>query len=303
MHIIYSPKYEVDIGGHVFPTAKYRLIKERLLKESVVSKDDFLAPQKATDEEAGLVHTASYIAKLKTGALSSAEMLKLELPYSKELVEASYLCAGGSILASRQALGEKISVHLGGGFHHSYPGHGEGFCVFNDVAIAIRVLQKEHLIKKAAVIDVDLHQGNGTAKIFQGDKDVFTFSIHQENLYPYPKEKSNWDIGLADSAGDKEYLRRFRQAVEKIIKEFRPDFAIYLAGADPYQKDQLGNLDISLQGLKERDRFSLRFLYQNNIPTAVVLGGGYAYDVEDTVTIHANTVAAAYELLKPKNSS
>lgn len=293
MHIIYSPKYEVDIGAHIFPTLKCRLIKERLVKEGIAAKQDFIHPQKVTDEEVGLVHTAAYIEKLKTGTLTYVEMLKLELPYSKDLVDASYLCAGGTILAARLALKEKIAVHLGGGFHHAYADHGEGFCVFNDVAIAIKVLQSGHLIKKAVVIDVDLHQGNGTAKIFQGDKNVFTFSIHQENLYPYPKEKSNWDIGLEDGCGDKKYLEFLKEAIERIIREFKPDFAVYLAGADPYQDDQLGSLDISLAGLKERDEFTLRSLYKNNVPVAIVLGGGYACDIEDTVTIHANTVKSA----------
>ncbi|MDP1854269.1 MAG: histone deacetylase [Candidatus Omnitrophota bacterium] len=298
MHIIYSPEYEVDIGAHVFPTAKYRLIKESLLKEKAASENDFILPQKASIEEVGLVHTAAYIEKLKNASLSYAEILKLELPYSEKLVGASYLCAGGTILTSRYALKEKLSVHLGGGFHHAYADHGEGFCVFNDIAIAVRVLQKECLIKKALVVDVDLHQGNGTAAIFRGDKNVFTFSIHQENLYPYPKDKGSLNIGLSDGSGDEEYLGCLKEAFMRITEEFNPDFAVYLAGADPYKNDQLGNLDISLDGLKERDEFSLGYFCKNKIPAAIVLGGGYAFDIKDTVVIHSNTIKAAGSLLK-----
>lgn len=298
MRIIYSPEYEVDIGAHVFPTAKYRLIKENLLKEKVASENDFILPQKASIGEVGLAHTAAYIEKLKNAKLSYGEILKLELPYSEKLVGAAYLCAGGTILTSRCALKEKLSAHLGGGFHHAYADHGEGFCVFNDIAVAVRVLQKERLIEKALVVDVDLHQGNGTASIFRGDKNVFTFSMHQENLYPYPKEKGSLDIGLSDGARDEEYLRLLKEALPKIIEEFNPDFALYLAGADPYKDDQLGNLDISIDGLKRRDEFSLEYFYKNEIPAAIVLGGGYASDIRDTVTIHSNTIKAANSLLE-----
>lgn len=300
MRIVYSPKYELDIGTHVFPTAKYRLIKERLIKDKIVNEKDFIAPKKAGTEELALAHTKDYIEKLNKGTLSGAEILKLELPYSKELVSAAYICAGGTILASRYALADRISAHLGGGFHHAYADHGEGFCVFNDPAVAIRVLQKEGLIKKAAVIDVDLHQGNGTARIFSGDKSVFTFSIHQEELYPYPKEKSTLDIGLDMGAGDREYLMYLTEAVEKIVCDFNPDFCLYLAGADPYCGDKLGNLALTLAGLKERDELVLSRLYKNNIPVAIVLGGGYAEDVRDTVMIHCNTIKAAYNIITPK---
>lgn len=298
MKIVYSSKYEVDIGGHVFPTAKYRLIKERLIKDNIADIKDFIEPQKAGVEEVALVHTVDYIDKLDKGTLSYAEMMRMELPYSKNLVEAAYFCAGGTILAARNSLDEKIGLHLGGGFHHAYSDHGEGFCVFNDLSIAIKVLQKEGLIKKALILDVDLHQGNGTARIFKGDASVFTFSIHQENLYPYPKEKSCLDIGLDIGTNDKEYLEYLDKAGVKIIKEFKPDFAVYLAGADPYRKDQLGNLNLTLPGLAKRDELVLGSLFRSHVPTVVVLGGGYAQDLEDTVNIHANTVKVAYNLIK-----
>ncbi|HDZ76613.1 MAG TPA: histone deacetylase [Candidatus Omnitrophica bacterium] len=297
MKIIYSPKYEVDIGAHVFPTVKYRLIKERLISGELACESDFIQPEKASLENVALVHTKDYINKLNTGTLSYANLLKLELPYSKELAEAAFVCVGGTILTARRSLNDKISVHLGGGFHHAYPDHGEGFCVFNDPAVAIRVLQKEGLIKKGLVFDVDLHQGNGTANIFDNDSTVFTFSIHQEQLYPLPKERSSLDIGLDAGTNDDVYIKHLEESLPKIIKEFRPDFAIYLSGADPYKFDQLGNLELSLSGLKRRDEFVLGEFYNSDIPVAVVFGGGYALNVLDTVEIHSNTVKAAYELV------
>jgi len=279
--IIYSPKYNVNIGGHVFPTIKYDGVYKRLIPEY---KKIIIEPRPATDSEVSLVHTKEYIHKLKTGTLSQDEIYRLELPYSKELAEASWLCAGGTMMACRIALEEGCAVHLGGGFHHAFPDHGEGFCVLNDIAIGIRVVSKRTL-----VIDCDLHHGNGTAYIFRNDKSVFIFSIHQENNYPIPKPPSTLDIGLADGTGDSEYMMHLRTHIPQIIKRFKPELILYVAGADPYEFDQLGGLKLTMEGLRERDRF----IFSLDIPTAVVLAGGYALNVEDTIQIHFNMVKEA----------
>lgn len=295
-NIIYTEKYIVDIGAHVFPTVKYKLVYERLLKDADISKDDFIEPRRASDEDLLLAHTQKYIDKLKYGTLTPAEVLILELPYSKQLVDASYLCAGGTIMSCEFALTKKVGLHLGGGFHHAFSDHGEGFCVLNDIAVGIRRLKKDGLIKKAAVFDCDLHQGNGTASIFSGSKDVFTFSIHQENNYPYPKQHSSLDIGLEDGTGDEEYLNCLKKALPQILKDFKPDLIVHVAGADPFCDDQLGGLDLTVEGLKQRDEYVLNLAKENNTPCAVVLAGGYAYNEEDTATIHYNTIRTAINL-------
>lgn len=287
--IVHSKKYQLDIGLHVFPTEKYRLIYEKLLKEGY-SPQDFVSPNVASDEDILLVHTKEYVDKLKSGMLSPLEILTMEVPYSKALVEASWICVGGTILSSQVALEDGVGLHIGGGFHHAFPDHGEGFCVLNDIAVAIRRLKKDGMITKALVIDCDLHHGNGTASIFAGDKDVFTFSIHQEHNYPAIKPPSNLDIGLEDGTGDDEYLGHLKRDIPKIIDEFRPEFIVYVAGADPYEHDQLGGLALTINGLKERDRLVFDLARENKIPIACVLAGGYAVDVKDTVEIHANTI-------------
>ena len=289
MAFIYSPKYYADIGAHVFPMEKYRLLYERIINEGLVKAEDIIEPEPATDEDIGLVHTKDYIHKLKTGTLSREEEMKLELPYSKELVEASRLGAGGSILSAKAALKEGWGMNLAGGFHHAFADHGEGFCVLNDIAIAVRVLLHEKKIEKALVIDLDLHQGNGTADIFKKDSNVFTFSMHQDNNYPFFKPPGDLDIGLPDGTTDIEYLYKLKKALNKVIDKFRPDFIIYLAGADPYINDQLGGLSLSLDGLKKRDEEVIDRADKKGIALSVVLGGGYAFEIADTVEIHYNT--------------
>ncbi len=290
--LVYTDAYMVDIGNHVFPTEKYKLVKDLLVKNDGLRKEDFIEPKPAEDKDVLLAHTKDYLDKWKNGRLSFEEQLQLELPYSRELFEASLLCVEGTIMASRFALKDMVGLHIGGGFHHAFPDHGEGFCVFNDIAIAIRRLFRERLIKKAMVIDCDLHQGNGTAFMFQGDKDVFTFSIHQENNYPFPKPPSSLDIGLEDGAGDERYLSELRRHVPSILKAIKPDFAIYVAGADPYKEDQVGKLGLTIEGLSERDELIFNMCGKYNVPTAVVLAGGYALKKEDTAKIHYNTIKA-----------
>jgi len=292
--IVYTDKYYIDIGAHVFPTAKYRLIKKRLSQDlSIVNKIDFVEPDRASDRDILRVHTADYLEKLKRGKLSLGEILTLELPYSKKLVEGAILCSGGTIRASEIALKNGIGIHLGGGFHHAFSDHGEGFCVLNDIAIAIRKIIAEKKVKKALVIDCDLHQGNGTAHIFRRDSDVFTFSVHQENNYPFCKPKSDMDIGLRDRTKDREYLAELERNIPKIISDFKPDFIMYVAGADPYEHDRIGNLALTIKGLEKRDSFVYNQAKNYQVPIAVVLAGGYALDQEDTVAIQYNTIKEA----------
>jgi acetoin utilization deacetylase AcuC-like enzyme len=289
--IVYSESYYVDIGDHVFPTSKYRLLKKRIDSDELLSqKCEFMAPEKVTDEEVMTVHTKEYVNKLRTGDLSAEEVVTMEVPYSKELADASFTCCGGTLTAARCAIKEGAAVHLGGGFHHAFPDHGEGFCVLNDVAVSVRVLQKEGGIGKALVVDCDLHQGNGTAFTFQGDASVFTFSIHQQNNYPFHKPASDLDVGLRDFTRDKEYLAQLYDKVPKIINTFKPDLIVYVAGADPYEGDQLGNLALSKEGLRERDNFVYTQARNFTVPVVVTLAGGYAADREDTVDIHLGTV-------------
>jgi len=295
--IFYSDKYDINIGAHVFPTAKYKLIKNRLLKDlGIVNKILFVESENAKEEDLLLVHTEDYLSKLKYGKLSSGEILTLELPYSRELVEGSVLCSGGTIGAVEAALDDGIGIHLGGGFHHAFPDHGEGFCVLNDIAVSIKKWIKENRIKKALIIDCDLHQGNGTAYIFQNCKNVFTFSIHQENNYPFFKPKSDMDIGLRDKVRDKEYLENLEDNIPKIISDFKPGFIMYVAGADPYENDQIGNLALTKNGLKKRDYFIYNQARNYQIPLAVVLAGGYARERKDTVEIQFNTIKEAVEV-------
>lgn len=293
MKIFYSDKYEVDIGGHVFPTKKYRLVKDKLIRERTADETSIVEPIPATEEQILLVHTAEWFSKMRDEKLTVSDEMKLELPYSSKLYEASTLCVGGTISACREALKKGVGIHLGGGFHHAFPDHGEGFCVFNDIAVAIRQMQKEKRIKKAVVVDLDVHQGNGTAFIFRDDPSVFTFSMHQENNYPGVKPPSNWDIGLADGTSDKEYLTLLKNALRKILSEHHPDILVYQAGADTYAGDQLGGLKVSLAGMAERDRIVFEESAKKSIPYAVTLGGGYAHNLDDTVTIHTNTIKLA----------
>ena len=298
MKLVYSDRYDLNLGSHVFPSIKYRLVKEKLLREHIAEPGDFVEPPPASDDDIALVHHREYLRRLQAGKLSYLEVLRLEIPYSPELVQAVWLCTGGSILAGRLALEDGVGVNVGGGFHHAYPDHGEGFCVLNDFAVAIRRLQKDKTIEQAMTVDCDVHQGNGTAAIFGGDHTVFTLSIHQENNYPYPKPPSSLDINLRDGVGDEEYLRELTQGLDRALAEFRPDLIFYLAGADPYRDDQLGGLKLSLEGLEKRDRLVFEKASGRNIPVAVTLAGGYARQLEDTIQIHSNTIRVAKEFAK-----
>jgi acetoin utilization deacetylase AcuC-like enzyme len=294
--LVFHERYDLNLGPHVFPSQKFRLIAEMLRHEGIAVEKDFLRPPPATDEDILRVHTADWVRKLKTGTLTASEEMRLEVPYSPEFVEAVWLAAGGTILAAQSALRDGFGCNLGGGFHHAYPGHGEGFCAIHDVAVAIRRLQSDGSIRKALVIDTDVHHGNGTAAIFRDDRSVFTLSIHQESNYPAHKPSSTVDLHMWDRADDDEYLEALIPAVQSALNEFRPDMVFYVGGADPYCEDQLGGLSLTKQGLMLRDRKVFEESRKRGIPVATTLAGGYARRVEDTVRIHVNTILAARDV-------
>lgn len=298
--LVYHPRYDLNLGQHVFPARKYRLIHDRLLEEGFADLDDFVEPEPVDDSEVLRVHGAAWVERLKNGTLSAAEIARLEIPYSREMVEGFWLAAGGTILAARNALRDRIGFNIGGGFHHAFPDHGEGFCAINDVAVAVRALQHERLIERALVVDCDVHHGNGTAAIFAGDRSVLTLSLHQFDNYPSEKPPSVIDVHLGDGVEDAEYLERLAGAL-RVAMSFRPNLAFYVAGADPYREDQLGGLALTIAGLKQRDALVFETALAQSIPVAVVLAGGYARDTSDTVTIHCNTARAAAEALVQKS--
>lgn len=290
--LIYHDRYDLNFGAHVFPSQKYRMIHDQLLADGVAAPSDFLIPEPATDEDILRVHSQDYVYKLKHGSLTREEILRMEVPYSPELIAACWLAAGGSILAGRRALEDGCAANIGGGFHHAYPDHGEGFCVIHDVGVAIRHLQFHGAVENAMVVDTDVHQGNGTAAIFGGDGTVFTLSIHQERNYPYPKPASTMDVNLPDGVGDDDYLAILEKHLHAAFGEFSPQIIFYVAGADPYREDQLGGLALSMEGLARRDALVFDYARRHSIPVAITLAGGYARNVADTVRIHINTILA-----------
>jgi acetoin utilization deacetylase AcuC-like enzyme len=323
--IVFSPRYQIDIGSHVFPTVKYPLVRQALIERGLAAPGDFVAPEPASWEALALVHTGDYLEKLRDGTMSEEEQAQLEVDASPAVVEGFRLMTGGTLLAARVALNVRggrdghggpegisavvsaaeesrrptrnLGVHLGGGFHHACEDHGEGFCLFHDVAVAIRVLKQEKAIGRAAIIDCDVHHGNGTAFIFAGDRSVFTFSIHQENNYPAFKPHSTLDIHLPDYAGDELYLRQLAGALPRVFAA-GPDIVFYLAGADPFEQDQLGGLGLTREGLRRRDRLVFTAALELNLPVVVTLAGGYARRLGDTVDIHAATVEEAIRMFE-----
>src|ERR1043165_1912150 len=281
--LIYSDDYYLPIGQHVFPAEKYRRIHTRLLDDKIAEPSDFLTPRLACDEDILLVHTPEYVHKLTTRTLSPQEEMQLEVPFSAELVHAFWLAAGGSILAADHAIKNGVAVNIGGGFHHAFPDHGEGFCMIHDVAVAIRRMQRDGKIRTAMTVDCDVHHGNGTAAIFAGARisgkplpsmgpstlgtpvlmrgahagDVFTISMHQENNYPAYKPPSSIDVDLPDGITDADYLAWLDNALSSGLRQFTPDLICYIAGADPYREDQLGGLGMTIEGLKRRDELVL----------------------------------------------
>lgn len=293
MKVIWSPRYEVDIGAHVFPTRKYRLVRDRLLDEGVVEPEDLEEPEPVDHEGLARVHTEEYLRKIREDDFTQAERWRLEVPFSPELEAAMRLCCGGTILAARRALEDGVAVHLGGGFHHAYAGHGEGFCLYNDVAVAAAEMLALGEVERVAVVDLDVHHGNGTAHIFADESRVFTFSMHQEANYPADKPPSDLDVGLPNGIRDADYLELLEENLTRVLEAGRPDLVLYLAGADPYREDQLGGLGLSMEGLRGRDRLVFSTAGERDIPVAATLAGGYARRTDDTVRIHAATVEEA----------
>jgi len=293
LSLVYSPDYTLEWPGHVFPVEKYRLVHERLLLEGIAAERDFLRPGPAPDALLGLVHSRSYLRRLeRLSETPSLGYLEFEVPVSPRVLNAFKVATSGSVLAAREALAGGAAVNLGGGFHHAFADRGEGFCLLNDIAVAVLALRSEGAARRVAIIDCDLHQGNGTAKIFQGDPEVFTFSIHQEDLYPV-KQQSDWDIGLEDFAGDDEYLPRLADAVPKILDAHRPELAIYVAGADPFEEDQLGSLRLTVDGFLRRDRIIFGEVKRRGVPVLALLAGGYARRTENVVAIHVQMIREA----------
>jgi acetoin utilization deacetylase AcuC-like enzyme len=312
--LVYHDGFYLPLGAHVFPGEKYRLVHERLLTTGATAESDFVCPQTIALEDVLRVHEAGYVERLINGTLSEREILQMELPYSKALVEATLLGCGGTLEAAQLALRDGAACSIGGGFHHAHQDHGEGFCILHDVAIALARLLHDRAIERAMVIDLDVHDGNGTAAIFPpagehgrgplsygvasgsmrpSAEGVFTLSMHQQNNYPAYKPRSSLDVPLADGTDDTEYLEALEGALDAAFAHFRPQLIAYVAGADPYVEDQLGGLALTIDGLKQRDRTVFRAAQLAGAPVFSVYAGGYARHVEDTVTIHANTVLAA----------
>jgi acetoin utilization deacetylase AcuC-like enzyme len=303
MRVCYTQRYYADIGeGHVFPIRKFELVCQKLLAEGTITAHDLFEPEPASIEDVLLVHTEDYVTRLRGGALTPRETRRLGLPWSKALVRRSFLAASGTINAARFALAEGVGSNLAGGTHHAFADHGEGFCVLNDVAIAIRVLRRDGLIERAAIVDLDVHQGNGTATIFADDSSVFTFSMHGAKNYPLFKARSSLDVELPDGMGDEEYLRTLADHLPRVFAH-EPDIIFYLGGADPYVGDKLGRLALSIEGLRARDEFVLRACRDANVPVATVMSGGYAADVGDTVEIHCNTIRTVREVFASRNAA
>jgi acetoin utilization deacetylase AcuC-like enzyme len=325
MHVVYSARYHIDIGPHVFSTQKYGLVHDRLRDSAVIRPVDIVEPRSAAWDELALAHTAEYLANMRDGTLSREDLAQLELPWSAEMVDGFRLMTGGTIDAACLACGVprapagthglggptggaggpatpltgdasaasafEVVCHIGGGLHHAFANHGEGFCPFNDVAVAVRVLQSRG-IERAAVVDLDVHHGNGTAFIFESDPRVFTFSMHQQHNYPMWKPRGSLDIGLPDGAGDRRVLSELAQALPMVMAS-EPQCVFYLAGADPYEDDQLGGLRMTREGLRQRDRLVIDTVCAAGVPLVIALAGGYARLVEDTVAIHAATIDEA----------
>jgi acetoin utilization deacetylase AcuC-like enzyme len=311
--IVYSPRYHINLGAHVFPTSKYPRLHDALVERRLAAPTDFIEPVAATWDELELVHTPDYLERLRDQTMGVEEQARLELHPTPAVVEGFRLMCGGTLLAARIALGlahppdvvdnpggdpgahrptRGLGLHLGGGFHHACEDHGEGFCMFNDVAVAVRVLERDQAISRAAIVDCDVHHGNGTASIFAGDRAVFTFSIDQEHNYPAFKPMGSLDIHLPDYVDDELYLRQLAGALPRVLAS-GPDVVFYLAGADPFEEDKLGGLGLTKEGLRRRDRLVFAAAREVNLPVVVTLAGGYAQQVDDTVDIHAATMEEA----------
>jgi acetoin utilization deacetylase AcuC-like enzyme len=297
MHIFYTDRYVLPLPpGHRFPMAKYERLRQRVVAAALNGPDPLSEPPAASDVEILRAHDRDYLARVVTGALSAAEIRRIGFPWTPEMVERSRRSSGATVAACRAALRHGVGVNLAGGTHHAFRDRGEGYCVFNDAAIAALAMQAEGLVRRVVIIDCDVHQGNGTAAIFAGDPTVYTFSIHGANNFPFRKERSDLDIELPDGAGDDAYLHALERGLFHALSASQADLAIYLAGADPHEGDRLGRLKLTKGGLEARDRLVLGHLRDAGVPVAVAMAGGYGHDLDDTVEIHFNTVRVAAEL-------
>jgi len=282
--------------GHKFPMAKYSRLRERILAEGILPRSDVQEAPAASWDDLRLIHTPEYVNAVATGALPRDAQRRIGFPWSPEMVERSRRSVGATLAASRAALRDGVAVNLAGGTHHSFADRGEGYCIFNDVAVGARTLQRDGAATRIAVVDCDVHQGNGTAAIFKDDPTVFTFSMHGAQNFPFRKEISDLDVPLEDGTGDEEYLRLLTHHLEDVLIGHRPDFVFYLAGADPYEGDRLGRLKMTVAGLRRRDEIVLQRCRALGVPVAISMSGGYAHDIDAIVTIHANTIAVAAAL-------
>ncbi|HXG18438.1 MAG TPA: histone deacetylase [Methylomirabilota bacterium] len=293
MRAFTSARYTVDIGHHSYPMDKYRLVPERLLAEETLTPDNLLEPEAATLDDVLRVHTPEYVHAFVSGTLERKAMLRIGLPWSAELVRRAFAVIGGTIGAARRALADGVAANLAGGTHHAFADHGEGYCIFNDMVVAMRRLRADNVARRFLVIDLDVHQGNGSAALCQHDAEVFTFSMHGETNYPARKEKSSWDIALPEGTGDEEYLARLFQALPRLLECFSPELIFYQAGVDVLAGDRFGKLQLTMAGVRERDSLVSDFARRTGLPLVITLGGGYARDMQQIVEAHCQTVRVA----------
>ncbi|MBA3871259.1 MAG: histone deacetylase [Anaerolineae bacterium] len=290
----YTDRFMLSLPpAHRFPMPKYSRLRERVVDEGIIRPEDLMVPEAATDEQILRAHDADYLEKVKSGTLTAKEIRRIGFPWTPEMVERSRRSSGATIAACRTALVEGFAVNLAGGTHHAFRDHGEGYCVFNDSAIASRAMQAEGRVRRMVILDCDVHQGNGTAAILKDDSTIFTFSIHGEKNFPYHKEQSDLDVELLDGTGDQVYLDILEEGIQRALAMSHADLAIYLAGADPYEKDRLGRLKLTKDGLRQRDELVLGLCKARGLPVAITMAGGYAQDVEDIADIHLTTVKVA----------
>jgi len=301
MRVFYTSKYYADIGdAHIFPIRKFELVRDQLIREGTLHSNELVEPSPADINDVLLVHSEDYVTRLCRGTLTEKEIRRLGLPWSEALVRRSFYAVGGTVAAALHSLAQGYASNLAGGTHHAYPDHGAGFCVLNDVAVAIRTLRSRGLIRRAAIIDCDVHQGDGTAVVFAEDSETFTFSMHGANNYPLFKARSRLDIELPDQTTNEAYLKILSENLP-IIFQHDPEIVFYLAGADPYKDDKLGKLSLTIDGLRARDQIVLAECYEREVPVTTVMSGGYGKQITDTVEIHCNTIRTVKEVFETQS--
>ena len=295
--VAFDPIYILPLPeNHRFPMEKYELLHRQLIHEGTCEPEDFFSPTKIDNDSATAIHQKVYVERLKGLKLNKAEIRKIGFPISQQLIDREFIIAGGTLSGSLKALEYGIAFNIAGGTHHAFSSHGEAFCLLNDQAIAAQYLLEKELVKKILIIDLDVHQGNGTAEIFQKEDRVFTFSMHGKKNYPFKKEQSDLDIALEDKTNDKIYIEILREALPKLLKSVKPDFIFYLSGVDVLESDRLGRLGISIKGCEARDQMVLKCCHDENIPVQCSMGGGYSKDIKIIIEAHANTYRVAQKI-------